>query len=90
MLWFYEEYYIFASIIFLISMSSVVYNLILVRKNMKDLRNMALFKTIVHVGRIINGKPNIFETESVNLVPGDILILKGLIIKNLIIYKLKF
>lgn len=44
MLWYYEEYYAFALIIFIITISSSILNLITIKQNLMKISEMAKYK----------------------------------------------
>lgn len=70
-LWVFEEYYVYACAIFIMSMVSLVFNLMQTRNNIKAVRDLALYECKVTVFR-----DQWVEISSKELVPGDLIKLK--------------
>ncbi|VDM34872.1 unnamed protein product [Hydatigera taeniaeformis] len=70
MLWMSSEYYFYASVILILSATSVILSTLSCRKNERQLRDKVKMAETVFVLRGVESKP--IEIPSVNLVPGDV------------------
>ena len=75
-LWFYNDYQIYASCILVTSIVSITFELIELRKNMKNLMKMSHYEWDITVKRIEKSRKVEYKnTTSNELVPGDIILI---------------
>jgi cation-transporting ATPase 13A2 len=71
--WLFDKYYVFAACIAIISTISAITTLIETRRNLVQLREMAIFKCDVTRLVTVNNKREAQVVSSVDLVPGDVI-----------------
>lgn len=69
--WLFDTYYVFAGCIAVISAMSAITTLIETRRNLVQLREMAIYKC--DVTRLVDNGRNSKVVSSVDLVPGDVI-----------------
>ena len=75
--WFYIEYYVFATFIAFISLLSAFINLYMLRANLTRIHELVYYKITVDVYRKDGAKVQKFqEVPSTELVPGDVIVIK--------------
>ncbi|CAL8095259.1 unnamed protein product [Calicophoron daubneyi] len=72
-LWYFEDYWQYATVILIISGVSLVVQVIEMRRNEKALKKTISGSTTVSVCRIINDTAEYQELDSTELVPGDVI-----------------
>ena len=76
-LWGYEDYYIYASVVFGLSITSAILNLIIIRSHFLNLNSMTNNDIDVEVIRVNNYQKEKISIKSRDLVPGDIIVLEN-------------
>ena len=75
LLWFFSEYEIYASCILITSIISITFELVDMRRNFKNLRDMVDYDCMVTVKRLTNRGQAVYkEIHSDELVPGDVIV----------------
>ncbi len=69
-LWIFEEYYLYSAAIVIMAVISAVTSIVETRRNLLNVRRMAMYVCPV---RVLRGKSDFLDANSPELVPGDIL-----------------
>ena len=76
-LWVNDNYYIYAIVVFVLSITSAVLNLIIIRSHFMNLRSMTNNGFTIEVIRVNNYQKEKLSIKSKDLVPGDIIVLEN-------------
>ena len=76
-LWFIDDYKIYAIVVLILSICSAILNLIIIRSHFMNLKSMSKNETEIEVIRVINYQKEKIIMKSIDLVPGDVITLNN-------------